>query len=325
LSSEPASSGVTAEPGVLVLGMHRSGTSIVTQLLEALGLALCPAADLIPADAANPTGYCESRTVVACNELLLAAAGAHWWCPPGGVDRPMGDLTRPVLRALADAFTSVHPAGPWVCKDPRLCLTAGTWWRALAVPRVAVVVLRNPLEIAQSLEDRSGLPVPYGLALWERYLREVVRICEGAAVYLDEYERLLADPAAWVAGLARFIDSTGVARTGDGDRASRLVRPGLHRQVVAERRLDESGVVSHRQRELYRALRALRGAHRRWEGPPMGQEPGAVNVLFEAVRRTTGFGELRGLVLDRVSDVEATSEPVARLRSILFDSSAMRH
>lgn len=301
----------------MVLGMHRSGTSIVTQVLAALGLALCHDGDLIPGDAANPTGYGESRTVVACNELLLAASDSRWWCPPTTGDRAAGHVTGPVRRVLASAFASVHPRAPWACKDPRLCLTADIWWRALGVPRVAVVVLRSPLEVARSLEQQNGLPVAYGLALWEWYLREVVRMCEGAAVYVDEYERLLANPAEWTAGLARFVHSAGLARGEDGDAAARLVRPELQRHVASERCLDESGVVSRRQRDLYRALRAQRGAHRHWDGVEVGPEPAAGNALFDAVRHSPGFGGLPGTGLETNAGGGAATGPVERLRAAL--------
>jgi hypothetical protein len=301
----------------MVLGTHRSGTSVVAHVLEALGLQLCTGEERAGGDAANPAGYFESRTIVACNDLLLAAADARWWCPPRGREWAVALRARPVAEALANAFRGAHAGGPWACKDPRLCLTADLWWRALGIPRVAVVVLRGPLEVAQSLERWHHFAVPYGLALWERCLRETVLACAGAAVYVDEYERLVADPEAWCGDLAGFLDSIGMAPAGDHLAAARVVQPALRRQVVPGPALDESGIVSERQRDLFRALRARRGGHRCWEGPPLGPEPGMPEALFQAARRSPAFGEPRQLVLDGRAAGWTAVAPVEGLRAVL--------
>src|ERR1044072_6115286 len=64
---------------LIVLGMHRSGTSALTPLLAARGCQAGPPESLQAGDAANPQGYWESRAAWALDEEALAALGASWW------------------------------------------------------------------------------------------------------------------------------------------------------------------------------------------------------------------------------------------------------
>ena len=62
---------------VLVLGMHRSGTSAVTRFLNRLGAHL--PSKLIPPDAdSNVHGFWEPRNIVDIHDELLASAGSSW-------------------------------------------------------------------------------------------------------------------------------------------------------------------------------------------------------------------------------------------------------
>jgi len=61
---------------VVVLGMHRSGTSAVAGCLERLGI--CMGRRLAPGDEWNPGGYFEDRDLVELNDRLLSAQGIRW-------------------------------------------------------------------------------------------------------------------------------------------------------------------------------------------------------------------------------------------------------
>lgn len=59
---------------VIVLGMHRSGTSALSRSLMALGLSL--GQSLLDPQPDNPLGYWEDREIVAINEEVLASSGS---------------------------------------------------------------------------------------------------------------------------------------------------------------------------------------------------------------------------------------------------------
>src|SRR5579862_2834876 len=68
--------GLAGSTAIVVLGMHRSGTSALAGMLHGLGVALGPR--LMAATADNPRGYWEHIDVVAVHHQLLAALGGAW-------------------------------------------------------------------------------------------------------------------------------------------------------------------------------------------------------------------------------------------------------
>ena len=58
-----------SQPPVLVVGMHRSGTSLLARMLQLLGVHLGD--DLLPADQHNPDGYGEDKRFVTFQRHIL--------------------------------------------------------------------------------------------------------------------------------------------------------------------------------------------------------------------------------------------------------------
>ena len=100
--------------GVLVVGMHRSGTSATTRTLNLLGLPLCTARDLMPFYGGNPTGHWESHTMMLFNDRLLHCLEARWnRIPAIGEPAPWQRLAA-YAESAREAFDSVHPTSTWV-------------------------------------------------------------------------------------------------------------------------------------------------------------------------------------------------------------------
>jgi len=197
-------------PWVLVLGMHRSGTSALTGALGALGLALPAPDDLVTGRYDNPVHY-ESRSLTDVGDAVLRALGGSWSAPPAlapGWER--SDRVLPLATPAAAAARRAFPGdGPVAWKDPRLCLLL-PWWRSLLPSPAATVLLwRDPEAVARSLRTRQGFPLSLGLALWERYNRAALDALAGHPTHVVRFEELLADPrsaveavAVWLAGPA---------------------------------------------------------------------------------------------------------------------------
>src|SRR5688572_17839806 len=110
---------------ICTLGMHRSGTSLVSRTLNLLGVHLGPSDRLLPADEDNPKGYWEHRAIVDLNDEILDRFGGRWDEPPSFPpawprDPRMEDLREQARHLLTDNF-AVAPLWGW--KDPRTCLT----------------------------------------------------------------------------------------------------------------------------------------------------------------------------------------------------------
>ncbi|MFW5858273.1 MAG: hypothetical protein ACOCX4_10365, partial [Planctomycetota bacterium] len=117
------------QPIVLVLGMHRSGTSLVAQVLAAHGFVT--GTRVIGASDSNARGHLEDRVVVRINKRLLLHAGGSWDAPPafpdGWLEAPFVQRQAAQARRHADRLRQGEARA--FLKDPRCCLTL-PFWRA---------------------------------------------------------------------------------------------------------------------------------------------------------------------------------------------------
>jgi hypothetical protein len=196
---------------VCVLGMHRSGTSLLTRLLNVLGVSLGPTEQLMQAGADNPKGFWEHKVIREINDQILSAAGGSWDQPPAFAD---GWERSMALRDLGQRAASVinHDFGGmpmWGWKDPRTCLTLPFWQQLLPGLRY-VVCLRHPFEVARSLERRNGFSIEKGVYLWLVYLEAILRATSPGNRCTILYEALIDNSRG---ELHRLSDFLGLPRT----------------------------------------------------------------------------------------------------------------
>lgn len=158
---------------VLVLGMHRSGTSALAGAVNVLG-ASSPKT-LIQADAANPRGFFESLPLVLAHDDVLAAADSSWhdWrrIDPRWMLSQASQRHRSRIRTLLTDEFGESPL--FMVKDPRLCRLLPMMSSVLVdmdVAPAALLLTRNPLEVAQSLQRRNGISLTKSLLLWLRHV-----------------------------------------------------------------------------------------------------------------------------------------------------------
>ena len=194
---------------VLVAGMHRSGTSLLTQVLVSLG---CDAPKtLMAADEHNVSGYWESAPIAALNDALLESAGSSWddWerFNPDWFASPAAGEFRERAQALLE---DEYPASRlFVLKDPRICRLLPFWCEAIrqfgAEPRIAIP-LRNPFDVADSLAGRDAIPPAVGFLLWLRHVLDAEAESRPVGRAFAWYDDLLANWDAVVSRLGRELD-----------------------------------------------------------------------------------------------------------------------
>lgn len=269
------------------MGMDRSGTSVVTRVIGLHGVRLPPEGDVIAARSENPKGVWESSSLAAVNVRVLAAVGSDERFPLALERGWEQDPRLSVLRTeAAGAVRRVFPTAPWAWKDPLHCLTFAFWRSALRAEPVVVLVVRNPLEIAASANRAWGREKIYGLALWERYLRQAVAQVAGLHVLVTSYARLLADPLAWSAQLRGFLSEAGLDVAPPADAAVlSYVEPGLrHASFDRTDILGDPGVTEP-QRALFLALESLESSHEAFVTPHLPDETPTTEALFAERRR----------------------------------------
>jgi hypothetical protein len=272
----------TEREGVLVLGMHRSGSSAATRVVNLLGPAVCADHDLIGAYPTNPKGHWESWSLVAFDDRLLGEMGRAWWCPP-----PSGaGYAAAVARIRADeaearaTLAAAHPSTPWVWKDPRTALVLPFWRRVLGDRIAAVVVVRSPWEVAWSVHRRDRLSPAFGMALWERTYRLVLEHARGLPVAVTFYEDLVARPVEWAESVRAFLERAGVdvAPAVDAAATVEFVESGL-RGLPGRGPGQEFPSVA----AVERILENCRGPHDVFEPPALPPEPGWVEAELAAL------------------------------------------
>lgn len=210
----PLSADFVASNGILVLGMHRSGTSAVAGVLRLLGIHIGSADELLsPHELDNPTGYWERTELVIEHDRFLASVG-HSWDHVAGYDvrRLNSDLCALFQDRLREIIRKIRPQdGPWLVKDPRLSLLLPQWLPLLDNP-ACVVVVRDPREIIGSMRNthRGVLPSPFLLALWEKYVRTLLDNLSGRRAIFVAYEDLMDDPPAQCERVLRELRELGV-------------------------------------------------------------------------------------------------------------------
>lgn len=147
---------------IVVLGMHRSGTSCLAGMLAAGGLA---SAGEAVRNWDNARGHHEMLDVVRLDEAVLAHSGGHWLSAP-----PEVRWTDEHSRARDQLLEACVGGRPALLKDPRMLL-AIPFWRASRVAFHAIGIVRHPLAVARSLESWRGMPLVEGVALWTAHNR----------------------------------------------------------------------------------------------------------------------------------------------------------
>jgi hypothetical protein len=190
---------------LLVLGMHRSGTSALARVTSLLGADLPKM--LMGPNRGNERGHWEPERLVACHDRLLEKLGRHWndW---QGIDA--ADLSAPALAGfkaeLSDLIDADYPdSSLFVLKEPRLCRLVPFYAELLREKGIEpryLLAIRNPLAVIHSLSDRDGIPPGRVALLWLRHALDAEHATRTASRAVVSYEQVLLDwpPAMQRAG-----------------------------------------------------------------------------------------------------------------------------
>ena len=184
---------------ILVVGMHRSGTSATTRILNLLGCEL--PRNLLGGGPTNPTGHWEPRDIVILNDEILASSGSAWddWSAFDRAWYASPSAHRFRERAHAALENEFADSRLFVLKDPRICRLLPFWVeaaRAFGATPFIVSPIRSPSDVALSLEKRNGIDPSIGYLIWLRHVLDAERASHALKRAYLRYETLLLRPHA---------------------------------------------------------------------------------------------------------------------------------
>ena len=250
---------------VLVVGVGRSGTSLISGMLGHMGFHI-PQPE-VKADQTNPRGFGEPRWVVDFHTRLLRSR------------RVTVNDARPAAWEAMDAVAhdaaaqaelrewlvgQARQADALVVKDPRTVWFLPLWIRCaeqLGLPTAFVTMLRHPAEVVTSARKSYGetLTSASRAAAWTNVILQTEYATRGARRAFVLYEALLAD---WPPQIRRVGAQIGIARLAalervDHPQADSFVDPTLHRNRVGWERLEVPATVRELADEVWQALHEL--------------------------------------------------------------------
>ena len=209
-SKRRGSSKAATKKAILVVGMHRSGTSAITRVLNLLGCDL-PSTLMRESAQSNEAGFWESLRIMHLNDDILASAESAWndwqaFDPAWHASPIAGEFRERARRVLESEYSGSHL---FVLKDPRICRFLSFWIdvvKDFGAEPLIVLPVRNPLDVAASLEERDAIAPPLGGLIWLRHVLDAETDSRNVQRAWLRYERLLSEPQAQIDRLSNDLN-----------------------------------------------------------------------------------------------------------------------
>jgi hypothetical protein len=213
---------------LLILGMHRSGTSAVTRAVNLLGAGI--GKNILLPGQGNSEGFWEHYDAARLDHDLLQSFGRTWFdirrLPADWQQQAASREALEGIKAIIQRELAGHPLV--AIKDPRMCLTAPLWiegFEAAGFEVQCLLMVRDPREVVDSLQAREQWPRAPIFLLWAHYMMEAVLATRGHKRSLITYDQLLED---WRGTLRRVASELQLSWPSDEASASSDIDAFLH-------------------------------------------------------------------------------------------------
>lgn len=203
----------SSRPGkqaLVIVGMHRSGTSATTGALRCLGVDL--GARLYKGHKGiNDKGYFEHNDIADTNDEVLATLGSswddillkedHWWHR-----KELAPYASKIQRYIRRDFANSRL---WAVKDPRVCRLLPWWLDIFTTANVTtrfIFVVRSPEAVHRSLERRNGFSREKSYLLWSLHYMEAERWSRGFPRIFVDFDNFVENPAATFQNIGKTLE-----------------------------------------------------------------------------------------------------------------------
>ena len=183
---------------IVVLGMHRSGTSAITRGLKVMGVGLGERM-MPPNEEVNAKGFWEDVDINALNIEILKAIDSDWFCL-APIEASHVDKLRNsgyLLRAVELLRKKINGTQIFAFKDPRVAKLLPFWKEVFNHCQLNVnyvIALRHPLSVVKSLAKRDGFVAEHSYLLWLGHVLESLVGSAGRPRLVVDYDLLMQAP-----------------------------------------------------------------------------------------------------------------------------------
>ena len=268
---------------IAIIGSGRSGTSMVTRMLNLCGVYLGKTSDLRCAGEWNEKGFWEHAGIHAINDRLLDVVGGSYEAPPmlakGWEHSPVLDVLYHEARALI--AREFHGRGEWAWKLPSATFTL-PFWRRVAPDLKVVICIRSPLDFAASIQEYGFFSREHALTIWQLYNFAALRDTLPNERIFTCYKDYFPDYAP---ALHALLDRLGIARPAPGSEVDRAIaqfhEPGLQHHMTDLSEVVGDNTIPYLARELF--LEMLTAMDGDGELPIMKHVDAYMPLLHQAV------------------------------------------
>lgn len=220
----------TEKDCVIVLGMHRSGTSMMTGVLHTLGLDLGNI--FLQKGRSNRKGHFEHLDLYFVNESILTKLGSSWKdtepLPSGWHEDPQ---LLPYIEIIKNILVMDFGGSLlFALKEPRMCLLLPLYLKAfdsLGLTPKFIVMQRSHEEVAESLFKRSGLPLEKGMALCRKYQSSIEESIAGRDQVTIQFKELIQQPIQQLETIQQELDLGFETLSAKKDQVLSFIDPSL--------------------------------------------------------------------------------------------------
>ena len=212
---------------ILILGMHRSGTSALTGTLELFDIYL--GSELMGTGIQNAKGFFENKRFLALNKALLSEIGSNWDDTFYNEQRlSESKLYETLKQTILEEF---EYSELFAIKDPRLVYLFPLYEKALkelGIEIKTIIPYRDPIEVAQSLLKRNGMSLEKGMLLWAYHLLLAEKHSNTHPHIFTSFDRLLHDRENIIQEMSGALDIDFMSRYKQNKEAvDQFLEPGL--------------------------------------------------------------------------------------------------
>lgn len=231
---------------VCILGMHRSGTSMVSRILNICGVYLGESGEIMsePVMISNQKGHWENLKVLEINEEILNLFGGSWDDPPEFPENWERDFRLADIEKKAIEFREKmnRRSVVWGFKEPRTCLTL-LFWKKIIPNMTYVIPIRSSIEVAWSLKKRDGFTLLKGIKLWAIYWGSILKNTNSEKKIFTLQKNYIVDWKKELGPIIEFIKSDKV----DIEGKERIIDDFIAKDLVhnrVEKKIVEAGLNS---------------------------------------------------------------------------------